>query len=376
MIVGYDFCTDGFKKFREKDFLNFFEWMKITKRQIGYLLILIQLLIWVLIIIGFAESDEKSDGYWSAALSALWLCLPFILVINFNWYYLAPQYLKGREYRRYFLYLFGCILFCALVLLFNPYIDSRGDMWLIISSSEDRILIPKLLTLIYGLSMIYLLSMPFYLSVGWFDQRQQIERLETEQLRTELGSLKMQINPHFFFNTLNNLHALTLINSEKASEAVLKLSEMMRYVIYDASKPEVTIQEELDYLQGYFDLQKMRFGTQVEINFSHSLDDPGTKVAPLLFINILENAFKHGADSMIENASVQCQLKLEKRKLSFFVKNSFEQRPDEHVGVGLQNLRRRLSILYPSNHRLDVQEHKGFFEVRLTIDKTDDLHNS
>lgn len=350
--------------------------MRITAKHIRYFLVFGQIVIWILIIAAGAESQSHRDMGIEPVLFVLWLCIPIITVINFNWYFLAPRFLKKGAYKKYFLYLAGCIIFCSIVLSLNSTIMENPDAWLIISRTEKRILIPKLLILIYGLTMVYILTMPFYLSFGWFDQRKQIEQLETEHLRTELERLKGQINPHFFFNTLNNLYSLILTNSGQAADAMLKLSEMMRYVIYDASKSSVSIQEELDYLNAYFDLQKMRLGTKAEVSFDHKVDDPFTRVVPLLFINILENAFKHGVDSMVKKAFVACQLNLSKNRLAFHVKNSHEKKGAEHKGLGLGNLRRRLTLLYPDSHRLEIKDENGIFEVSLTIEKVNELHDN
>lgn len=355
--------------------------MKITKKHIRYLLIAAQALTWGAIIwasipISTRRAAEGMDSMTVPEI--IWVFIPYILLINVNWYYLAPRFLKKGTYVKYALFVSALIFVCATALALNQTFMDQNDLWLIFGESERQFLIPGIFTMIYALIVVYILSMPFYLSLGWFDQRSKIDKLESENLRTELDSLKDQINPHFFFNTLNNLYSLTLTNSEKAPEVILKLSELMRYVIYDASKPFVTIREEVDYLTSYFEIQKIRLGAKAEVRFEAQVDDPSTAVVPLLFINLLENAFKHGIDSMVEGGTIRCVLQIEKGRLTFQLKNRYEKAssPKEEKGLGLDNLKRRLDLAYPDSHTLSITDENGIFDVSLIIDKTDDLPHS
>jgi len=306
----------------------------------------------------------------------IWVFIPFIVLINVNWYYLAPRFLKKGSYGKYALYAVALIFACAIALALNRNFMEQNDLWLIFGDSERQMLIPGIFTMAYALFAVYLLSMPFYLSLGWFDQQSKIDKLESENLRTELDSLKDQINPHFFFNTLNNLYSLSLSNSEKAPEVILKLSELMHYVIYDGSKPSVAIQEEVNYLRSYFDLQKLRHDQEADIRFESNVDDYSTQIVPLLFINLLENAFKHGTDSMTKGGNILCTLLLENGKLTFRLKNRYEESDSKEEGLGLNNLKRRLALAYPNSHSLNITDENGIFEVSLVINKTDDLPHS
>ncbi len=369
LVFGFNFGSVGSLNFSFLSTSASFVSMKITKQRIKQLLIVAQVLIWISIIMATIDLRQP-------LVQVLWFYIPYIFLINFNWYYLAPRFLQKGTYLRYGFYVLATILGCAIVLTLNGNFANESEMWLIISESGAKYLIPVMLTMSYAVSVVYLLSMPFYLSFGWFEQRSKIDRLESENLRSELSSLKEQINPHFFFNTLNNLYSLTLNNSDKAPEAMLKLSELMRYVIYDANKPFVSIQEEVDYLESYFELQKMRIGEKAKVMFSHSIDDPTTQVVPLLFINLLENAFKHGVDSMVKGGSIECSLTLEKGRLEFNVKNAYESGETNDARVGLANLKRRLTLLYPESHTLTVTDGTNTYYVSLIIEKTDELSHS
>ncbi|HKK40158.1 MAG TPA: sensor histidine kinase [Cryomorphaceae bacterium] len=353
--------------------------MKITKRHIRYLLIVSQALVWVAIIWATIPISTRRAVDTMETLTIpeiIWVFIPYIVLINVNWYYLAPRFLKKGSYRKYALFVGALILVCATAAALNQSFMEQNDLWLIFGESERELLIPGIFTMTYVLFVVYILSMPFYLSLGWFDQQSKIDKLESENLRTELDGLKDQINPHFFFNTLNNLYALTLSNSEKAPEVILKLSELMHYVIYDGSKSSVTIQEEVDYLESYFDIQKLRRDQQAEIRFESQVDDSSTRIVPLLFINLLENAFKHGTDSMTKGGTILCTLLMENRKLTFRLKNRYEGYNSKEEGLGLTNLKRRLALAYQNSHSLTITDENGIFDVSLVIDKTDDLPHS
>lgn len=216
--------------------------------------------------------------------------------------------------------------------------------------------------------LILLLSAPVIIAFDWFKQTSEIASLEKEKSETELNLLKQQINPHFFFNTLNNLYALSLTKDEQTPEVVLQLSELMRYVIYKGKEKEVTLAEEVKYIEDYVRLQQIRLAKKLDFKFEKTVDDPSVRVPPLLFINLVENAFKHG----IEPAEGDCflHLKLESTNgdLSFICENSFEEREGANDGTGLKNLKRRLELCFPERHELNVSETKNAFNAKLKIE--------
>lgn len=192
-------------------------------------------------------------------------------------------------------------------------------------------------------------------------------QLKQEKTQAELLLLKSQLNPHFFFNTLNNLYALTIKNSKQAPDMILKLSEMMRYTIYDGEKNSVSIGDEILYLKNYIDLHKIRYKKPVVITFHHSIDET-LHIAPLLFINLLENAFKHGVETTTKDAYIILNLTNDDNFIYFSVENNFEdtQQQKQH-GIGLKNLKRRLSLLYPKKHAIEFVKKQHTFKVNLKI---------
>ncbi len=199
--------------------------------------------------------------------------------------------------------------------------------------------------------------------------RRRIARLEAENTSTRLQFLKYQINPHFFMNTLNNIHALIDIDAERARDVVIELSKLMRYVLYEIDKDEVTLRQEVDFLNNYIELMRIRLTDNVKINVGLPDDAGDIKLPPLLFIPFVENIFKHGV-SYREPSVIDISLRVDaKDGITFRSVNSnhAKSRGDSHHGIGLENLRRRLDLLYPGNYILEINNNGDTFETRLTI---------
>ena len=197
---------------------------------------------------------------------------------------------------------------------------------------------------------------------------QRLKELETQNLQTELDYLKYQINPHFFMNTLNNIHALVDIDPEKAKGTVLELSKMMRYVLYESNKRTVTLWEEIDFLQHYIELMKLRYTDRLELIISiHKEELPPAHVPPLLLITFVENAFKHGV-SYQEPSFIHITMDVFEGKLRYLVVNSSHKAPEgEPHGIGLENVHKRLQLIYDQQYTLDIQTRVNEYQVLLLI---------
>ncbi|MFL0351971.1 sensor histidine kinase [Xanthomarina sp. GH4-25] len=217
---------------------------------------------------------------------------------------------------------------------------------------------------------LFFLPIPIFFLVWLFEQWKWIQNLKTEKTKTEISLLRSQINPHFFFNTLNNLYALTVKNSKQAPEVILKLSDMMRYTIYEGEKETVKILDEIEYLINYIELHKIRYKKSVDITFNYSNVDIDLKVAPLLYIILLENAFKHGVETLSENAFIHINLYNDADFIYFKIENNFDTKEiDKTNGIGLENLKRRLSLLYNQKHDLVIDEVDTVYKAILKISK-------
>jgi two-component system, LytTR family, sensor kinase len=199
------------------------------------------------------------------------------------------------------------------------------------------------------------------------------KELEKEKLNSELAFLKNQISPHFFFNTLNNIYSLISINAHDSQEAVLKLSKLMRYLLYESEHGATLLSSEIEFMNHYIDLMRLRMTDKVELQVSFPGKYENHSIPPLLFISFIENAFKHGI-SYREKSFIHIGLSIEKDGLTFRCSNSLfrsaEKEHPEHSGIGLDNVRKRLALLYPGKHRLDVRTSAAVYEVELQIDLT------
>lgn len=199
-------------------------------------------------------------------------------------------------------------------------------------------------------------------------QIKSIIRLKNEKAKTELMHLKSQVNPHFFFNMLNNLYGLVDKDSKTAQELILKLSDMMRYSIYDGEKDTVLLSEEITYLQNYIELHKMRYHKVIDIQFNIEIKDNDYEIMPLLFVILLENAFKHGVENLRENAYVYINLVTHNNEVKFEIENNFDAIHDnQESGIGLRNLKRRLELVYPKNHTLTIVKTDNTYNAKLNI---------
>ncbi|GET22479.1 sensor histidine kinase [Prolixibacter denitrificans] len=193
--------------------------------------------------------------------------------------------------------------------------------------------------------------------------------LEKAKLNSELALLKSQISPHFFFNTMNNIYSLISLNQNDAGEAVLKLSHMMRYLLYESESELIPLEREISFMRNYFDLMKLRINEKVTVNVSFPEETQNIKVSPLLFIPFIENAFKHGI-SYREKSFIDIVLQVDDGKINFMCRNSkvSSGKPvEKHSGIGLENARKRLKLLYPGKHKLEIHENDEMFQVLLTI---------
>ena len=221
-----------------------------------------------------------------------------------------------------------------------------------------------------SISVLVLLSYILLVILGLFWFIKQIIsffRLKNEKSKTELLHLKSQVNPHFFFNTLNNLYGLVGTDTKKAQELILKLSDMMRYSIYEGEKEVVTLKAEVDYLKNYIELHKMRYHKQIDVKFEAEIEDD-FKVMPLLFIILLENAFKHGIENLSKDAYVHIYINSKNNNVFFEIENNFDTTlTKEDNGIGLKNLKRRLELVYPKKHNLSFSTSENVYKAKLTL---------
>ncbi len=201
------------------------------------------------------------------------------------------------------------------------------------------------------------------------------EQLIQEKLQSELSFLRAQTNPHFLFNTLNNLYVLARKKSEKTANAIMMLSKIMRFVLYDCRAPRISVADEARIIQDYMELEKLRYNDRLTVHYTERLDDPHTAIAPLLLLPFVENSFKHGANSTTGEAEIHIDLTLEGSTLVFKVENTAENVMEPSTlsgGIGLKNVQRQLDLVYPQRHELITEKEDGWFRARLKIELWDE----
>ncbi|MDZ4678991.1 MAG: histidine kinase [Saprospiraceae bacterium] len=201
-------------------------------------------------------------------------------------------------------------------------------------------------------------------------EKRRAGQLEQERLVAELQFLKTQINPHFFFNTLNNLYGLALERSDKTPELLLRLSDLMSYLLYESGAETVSLRKELDILEAFIELEKLRHGDRAAVIFEIKGEANSWRIPPLLLLPFVENAFKHGLKNGSHTCRISIALNIQTDKLCFEVRNDLLERPDvadANAGVGLENVRRRLALLLPDRHRLETGTEEGQFFILLKI---------
>lgn len=221
-----------------------------------------------------------------------------------------------------------------------------------------------------GIIVVIYYGILLTIAIAWvLRQIHKMMRLRNEQTKNEIVQLQNQVSPHFFFNMLNNLYGMVDKDVEKSKNLILKLSDLMRYSIYEGARKRVPLAEEVDCLKNYIELHRMRYHKDIDIRFETDIADETIEVMPLLFIILVENAFKHGVENLRDKAYVHIALKAKGNSILFRVVNNFD--PDERPetpGIGLRNLKRRLELAYPKRHKLNFTSEGSIYMAQLKLD--------
>jgi two-component system LytT family sensor kinase len=295
-----------------------------------------------------------------------------IPLFYFNTEFLLIKVLKKRGILIYILFLLAALILMLwfheeLFKWFFPEMTNR------MGSRGNGFRRGTSLRIVFQLLFIVAIGISYrFLSDNMKDQEVKKEE-ENERLKSELSFLRSQISPHFMFNVLNSIVSLSRRKPEMVEPVVIKLSELMRYMIYETNDSKVSIDKEFNYLESYIELQRLRFGNDIKIDFKHQLNSIPSSIEPMLLIPFVENAFKHGV-GMVENPSIEIELTDDRKALFFSVSNKVSkqnsEKKDENSGIGLANVRRRLELLYPDKHELTIHEKADSYHIELKIKHT------
>lgn len=325
------------------------------------------LIIWMGILLFFLLLQDNKYGLLFSLSSEAVNVSFYALIVYFNWFYLIPNYLSEKDFFVYsfLLLLAAIILATAKTMVYNLLFFNYPE--LILSVKQNQWWIFLLLFIAGGASTV------IKIALDWMDHQSEKADLVKENLQSEINFLKSQINPHFLFNTLNSVYALSLKKSDKAPEIIVKLSEILRYMLYESNEKRVPLSREIDNLQNYLDLEKIRHSdkTIIEIDIEGEIENQ--KISPLLLTPFVENAFKHGAKSADSDNYVYVKVRVDRNHFYFNIVNNksdnyFELNPENQGGIGLINVRRRLDLLYKDGYNLNLKSTPNDFIVELDID--------
>jgi sensor histidine kinase YesM len=330
--------------------------------------VLFHALFWFLSILAFAFIFKLSDSVYS---------LDIIYSIFFHATVFPGVYLNFFGIKKWFIkycYLEYSV-FAIAIIAFTAFLNHYTFEVLVDLVLPDYYFVSQFNFAETGLIItVYLIiTTATKLSKSWLDLQKVNQRMikeEKEKLDSELHNLKAQINPHFLFNSLNVIYSLALKNDKVTAEVVLKLSDILRYVIYDSTQDKVTLNSEVSLLRNYIELQKYRVEDSTPINFISTIEED-VNIAPLIFLTLVENSFKHGIKSDTENVFINIRLHSNAEYVYFEIENNkakINQHNKNSNGVGLENIKKRLMLQYPGKHTLNIYNSKDIFKVCLKIE--------
>jgi two-component system, LytTR family, sensor kinase len=316
--------------------------------------------------------NYSSNGQYNSEVLVTLQTLPFHLLFTYTQLYLfIPKLLLQRKF---FQYGFAAFVFtkfvCWLKLVYNHFQDPvqhpaiPGRTWL---GELFAVHISSLKT-VFSLLMIFAVALSIKLLKKWYVENDRNHKIQKEKTLMELEMLKAQVHPHFLFNTLNNLYSLVLTNADSAPVVVSNLSDLLRYMLYECNEKEVPLNNEIGALKKYMELEKLRYGNRLDISFSCGGTTDNLVIAPLLLLPFVENSFKHGVSEQLDQCWINLHLHAEGTCFTFNLSNSLSKEAQPvKGGIGLQNIQKRLELIYAGAYTLNISRQEEIYAVKLTI---------
>lgn len=311
------------------------------------------------------------DGFKDALIGEIFSLPVKLLFTYFVFYYVIPLYLDRSKIWK----LVGLLLLAFAVATAIYRLEMRFIFTPIFRPGQNyNLLNPEgLLLTEFDLFITLAAAVTIKMIRVHYKSLEFEQELMREKLQSELSFLRAQTNPHFLFNTLNNLYVLARKKSDKTPDAIMMLSKIMRFVLYECRAPRIALSDEAKVIQDYIELEKLRYNKRLTIDYQEDVDHPHTPIAPLLLLPFVENSFKHGAGGTIGDVEISIKIVLKDKQLTYTVKNTID--PDYEPsgnsnsgGIGLRNVQRQLDLLYPNHHQLNTSREHGFFTANLKID--------
>jgi two-component system, LytTR family, sensor kinase len=316
----------------------------------------------------------------------------YILLFYLNYAFLVPEFLFKKKYFLYIL-LLTIALTCSLIIkketdsvffkqrferIDFPERDRKPPVFMREFRRGDRQkrppriwfleIDPFFMPALSQLAMIILASVSLRFIKRWQDDEKIKDEIEKEKISTELSFLKQQINPHFLFNAINSIYSLSVSQKPETSDAIIKLSSILRYMLYETDKQHVALSNEIHAIDNYIELQKLRLTDKVKLDYKLIGNPGGYKIVPLIMLPLVENAFKHGVDNA-NDSFINIQIEISNGKLCLIIKNRIVAKNQilESSGIGIKNIIRRLDLLYPKAYTFESDNKEGIFEIKLVI---------
>ncbi len=319
-------------------------------------------LFWLFMFLFVFDYHFIEDNLGEACLKTLLELLSYAVIVYINLLILIPFILKKAKVFWYVL----SIVLTIILYIFILHVTTWENIF------YDKATWRNIFSMVLNSSLFFIISSLYWSFQQWQVEREQKIILRSEKLEAELNFLRTQISPHFIFNVLNNIYTLILQNHENAAPMVAKLSTILRYVLYEGSEGEIVLQKEIELLKEYIDLHLLRKTRSNNIDFYHEGNLSEWKIAPMLLVNFIENAFKHSNIDNEENAwmKIHCEIN-DENLFDFVVENSFlEQNQSNSSGIGLQNVQRQLELYYPNRHSIIFKKGDETFSVQLKLQLT------
>lgn len=318
--------------------------------------------------------NEKTVHFDLAILSkAAVLNLGFAIAVYVNLLVLIPRFLKQKNYVFYIFWLVVLLTFASLFIQFLLIYPLRSFLNF---ENRFRSFDSNLHAAYFFASLIYVAFTSFLKFINdWLalqDLNLKLAKIEKQKLEAELKTLKGQLNPHFLFNSLNNIYSLALIQSEKVPELILTLADLMRHIIYESRGKFIDLEKEIEFVNNFIAMQKIRISEQVQINYEMNGQLPSAKIAPLIFEPFIDNAFKHGLPGITGKDFINISFNFnEPEWLSFQIENNYEIMENiekKNSGIGISNVKQRLLHLYgPNEFNLEITHHENVHSVKLKL---------
>ncbi|WP_178985181.1 sensor histidine kinase [Winogradskyella helgolandensis] len=333
---------------------------------------LLHVLFWCAVLLFYTYFFGVGSNSFNDTLIFSLFLMPITIATTYvSIYKLIPDYLITKRYWLFVLYSLYTLIISAYLVMVSIFFSL-----IYISNFDYNEMNPLTRNILFVMTGIYLVTFivsAFKLMKLNIEASKKTKNLETKILETqlklkeqELKYLKMQIHPHFLFNTLNTMYGFALKKADETPEMILKLSNLLDYLLYQVDKPLVSLNDEINHIEDYISLEQMRFNDTLNVQFSKKIHSETIEIAPMLLIPFVENSFKHGK---IKNGSLNIAISIEANAddITFIIKNSYTKASSSGDGIGLENIKKRLELLYPNQHQLKINQHENDFVVSLTV---------